>query len=182
MERRNSGVVRTGGDAGEPVVACLRRPQRQADRVAVRIVAAETRAQLVQHRRLQEVGPGHRNRFAADAVLRGEVTITRNWITGPRGVLAIDHVVAEAPEDAVVRREVMVDAYVPRGGVVGHRILELVVRRTSPASGLPLPSHRSREIRVRVQGQQLHPYRVDARCRDDVPGDTSVLAGYCGIR
>src|SRR5215467_7496195 len=57
VDRRDSGVIGTVRNAGQAVATCLRRSQREPSGIAVGVVPAEARAQLVEHGRLQEVRP-----------------------------------------------------------------------------------------------------------------------------
>ena len=178
---RNAGVVGAGRDAGESVIGGEGLAAFEADHAAVGVVAAEAGAELVEGGGADDVGPGEGDGLAADDVLGGEVAVACDGVAGPGRVLAVDLEVAEAAENAAIRREVVIDSGVEGRGVGRDGVLELIVGGAGPTAGLAEASDGGGEIGKRIERSEFDGYGVDAVGGNDVRGDASGLAGDFGI-
>ena len=128
----------------------------------MRVIAIETEAGFVDQVGAEGVIPRQRHRTFVNVVCGGEIPVAGHGIGSPWRILAVDDVLAVAPEN-VLGVEVVIDANVERLGVLRHRLLELVVgRRHVQLPGSPLFATWLPNVGIGEKRDQLGSGGIDA--------------------
>ena len=111
------------------------------------------------------------------AILRGEISISRNGIARPGWILAAHVVVAVTARDVILLVQSVIDTAIERPRVIGDDSRKDVVLSPRPTSRRPKRNWKS-NVRIGEKRSDLGAHRIDASRLNDVSRHAAGLARY----